>query len=102
MNKLSIPRFGFSVAAACAIAYAGCALVMMTVSHETSIWFFNSLMHGFDVTPIMRWDIPVFETIFGIIETFVLGWLFGTLIAASYNGCAKRRESPELCKTANA
>ena len=54
MNKLSIPRFGFAVAVACTIAYAGCVFVMMTVPQETAIRFFNSLMHGVDVTPIMR------------------------------------------------
>ena len=51
----------------------------------TAIQFFNSLMHGVDVTTIMRWDMPWWETILGVIEIFVLGWLFGALIACCYN-----------------
>lgn len=96
MNKLSIPRFGFAVAAACTIAYVGCVFVMMTVPQETAIKFFNSLMHGVDVTTIMRWDMPIWETVLGTIETFVFGWLFGALIACCYNCCAKPVRSTEL------
>ena len=89
MNQLSIRRFGFAVGVACAIAYVGCVFVMMTVSQETAIRIFNSLMHGVDVTTIMRWDMPLWETILGVVEIFVLGWLFGALIAGCYNCCRK-------------
>lgn len=89
MNKLSIPRFGFAVAVACTISYVGCVFVMMTVSQKVAIRFFNSLMHGVDVSPIMRWDMPVWETGLGIVEIFVLGWLFGAVIAGCYNACGK-------------
>ncbi|MCA9010119.1 MAG: hypothetical protein KDB01_10260 [Planctomycetaceae bacterium] len=93
MNKLSIPRFGFAIAAACTVAYAGCVLVMTTVPHEAAVRFFNSMMHGIDVASIMRWDMPVWETVSGIIETFVLGWLFGALIACCYNCCGTGRDA---------
>ncbi|QEG01506.1 hypothetical protein Mal15_55830 [Stieleria maiorica] len=89
MNKLSIARFGFAVAVACAVSYLGCVFVMMTVPQEVAIRFFNSLMHGVDVTTIMRWDMPLWETVLGVIEIFVLGWLFGALIAGCYNCCGK-------------
>lgn len=42
-------------------------------------------MHGVDVTPIMRWDMPSGEVFLGVIEIFILGWLFGAMIAAFYN-----------------
>jgi len=89
MNKLSIPRFGFAVAVACAVSYLGCVFVMMTVPQDVAIRFFNSLMHGVDVTTIMRWDMPLWETVLGVVEIFVLGWLFGALIAGCYNCCGK-------------
>lgn len=89
MDRLSIPRFGFAIGVASAVAYAGCVFVMMTFPQDTAIWFFNSLMHGVDMTSIMRWDIPVWETILGIVETFVLGWLFGALVACCYNTFGK-------------
>ena len=91
MNKLSIPRFGFAVAVACAVSYLGCVFVMMTVPQDVATRFFNSLMHGVDVTTIMRWDMPLWEAVLGVIEIFVLGWLFGALIAGCYNCCGKSR-----------
>lgn len=95
MNKLSIPRFGFAVGMACAIAYVGCVFVMLTVPQDVAIRFFNSLMHGVDVTTIMRWDMPWWETVLGVIEIFVLGWLFGALIAGCYNCCGKSSNSQQ-------
>ncbi len=44
-------------------------------------------MHGVEVTTIMQWDMPLWETALGVIEIFVLGWLFGALIAGCYNCC---------------
>tara|TARA_R110002096_G_scaffold425301_1_gene633829 strand:+ start:499 stop:657 length:159 start_codon:yes stop_codon:yes gene_type:complete len=42
-------------------------------------------MHGVDATPIMRWDMPWWETAVGVLEIFILGWLFGAVIAVFYN-----------------
>ena len=95
MQSLDIKRFGFAVAVASTVSYLGCVLVMLTVPHETAINFFNSLMHGVDATTIMRWDMPWWETILGVIEIFVLGWLFGALIACCYNALGKANVSAE-------
>lgn len=85
MNTLSIRRFGFSLGAACAVMYLGCVLVMLTVPKDAVVRFFNSIMHGWDVEPIMRWDMPWWEAAVGVLEIFVLGWLFGAVVAAFYN-----------------
>ena len=85
IDKLDIKRFGLATGSTFALAYAGCVLVMFTVPHETTIRFFNSLMHGIDVEPVIRWDIPFVETLLGFAQTFILGWLFGALLAAVYN-----------------
>jgi hypothetical protein len=42
-------------------------------------------MHGVDVTPIVRTEMPVSEMVIGVIEVFVLGWLFGAVMACFYN-----------------
>lgn len=84
-SKLSIKRFGLAIATTSALAYAGCVFVMFAVPREGSIRFFNSLMHGIDVEPIMRTDVSLLETTLGIAQTFILGWFFGALIAAIYN-----------------
>jgi hypothetical protein len=66
-----------------AILYLGCMIVMATAGREASIFFFNSLMHGIDVTSIIRMDMPLWEAGIGIVEIFILGWLSGASIAGS-------------------
>jgi len=90
MNALSIRRFGFALASVFALLYLGCAFVMMTVSKQAAIFFFNSLCHGVDWTPILRWEMPWWEMAVGLLEVFILGWLVGAAFAALYNLGVKR------------
>jgi len=85
MGAINIKRFGFAFGATCALLYLGCVFVMATVGKEATIRFFNSLLHGLDVTSIIRTNMPVGEMAIGIIETFILGWLIGATIASIYN-----------------
>ena len=95
MHRLNIMRFGFALAMASALSYSGCVFVMMTVPQEVAVRFFNSIMHGVDVTPIMRWDMPWWETAVGVLEIFILGWLFGAVIAVFYNLGAGKGSRPD-------
>lgn len=90
MNRIHIPAFGFAVGFASAVAYLACVFVMALTPTETTVRFFNSLMHGVDVGPILRENIGVGEVAIGVISIFVLGWLFGAIIAAFYNLVAKK------------
>lgn len=91
-HELDVRRAGFALGSGLALAYLGCAFVMATVPQEAAIRFFNSLIHGVDVTSVMRWDMPWWEMVIGVIEVFILGWLFGALMATLYNfGYAGRR-----------
>ena len=47
-------------------------------------------MHGLDIEPIVRWDMPWWEACVGVIEITILGWLIGALVAALYNLAAGR------------
>jgi hypothetical protein len=85
MNTLSPTRFGFALAVASALAYLGCVMVMATVPQDVAVRFFNSIMHGVNVEPIMRWDMPWWEMVIGVLEIFILGWLFGAVMAVFYN-----------------
>jgi hypothetical protein len=67
--------------------------MMLILPHDVVVRVFNSLMHGLDVRSIMRWDIPWWESALGVIETFVVGWLFGALVAGIYNLGLKRSVS---------
>jgi hypothetical protein len=94
MNTLSVKQTGVALGATGAALYVGCALIMTVLPHEVVIRLFNSLLHGFDVTSIMRWDIPWWEAVIGIVETFILGWLSGAVFAVVYNLPAQRASHP--------
>lgn len=83
--KLNIKKLGLATGLTGALFYLGCMVVMLTVGHEGSVKFFNSLLHGLDVSTIMRMDIPLWEAGLGIVQTFILGWLVGACIASLYN-----------------
>ncbi len=83
-TRLSPRRFGFAFGATGVLFYLGCMLTMSTVSREHAIMFFNSLLHGIDVAPVLRQSVSPAEVCLGIIGTFVLGWFAGALIALFY------------------
>lgn len=85
MKELSVVRMGLSLGAALAVVYTGCVVLMTTLSPDQTVAFFNTLIHGIDVAPIMRWEMAWWEAIIGVVQTFILGWFFGALIASLYN-----------------
>jgi hypothetical protein len=89
MHIIDVKRAGFALGSACAVFYLGCVFVMLTVPQEAVVRFFNSIMHGWNVEPIMRWDMPWWEAGIGVLEIFILGWILGALIAVLYNLGAK-------------
>lgn len=91
MKRLSINAFGLAVGTTGAILYLGCMIVMNLLSEDLTITFFNSLMHGIDVTDIIRTDIPLWEAGLGIVQMFILGWLSGACVAGIYNFSAERK-----------
>lgn len=84
-TTINIKKFGFATGLTGALLYLGCIVVMATVGHNGTVKFFNSLIHGLDVSTIVRMDVPLWEAGAGIVETFVLGWLIGACIAGFYN-----------------
>lgn len=85
MEHISFRRFGLACGTTAALLYLGCVLVVASVSRESQIRFFNSLVHGIDVTSIVRTQMPVREMLLGVVEVFILGWLIGASIASIYN-----------------
>ncbi len=85
MNNISIKRFGFALGITATLFYLGCVIFMAIVGREGSILLFNSILHGLDTSLVLRTNIPIWETLIGLIETFILGWLVGATIALVYN-----------------
>lgn len=85
MNNISIKKFGFAFGATCAILYFGCAMVMFILGHDSTVKFFNTILHGLDVSSIIRKDITPVEEIIGLVQTFIIGGLIGACVAFLYN-----------------
>ena len=94
MENLSIKRFGMAVGTTVAILYLGCILLMLTVGKTGTVWFFNSLLHGLDTTTIIRMDVPFWQALLGIVQTFILGLLIGAVIAFIYNLDSRNQDEP--------
>lgn len=90
MNHINVKKLGLAFGLTGALLYLGCMVLMLTVGHNGTVNFFNSLLHGLDVSSIVRMDIPLWEAGIGIIETFILGWLVGACIAGFYNMTLKK------------
>ncbi|MCK0160436.1 DUF5676 family membrane protein [Allomuricauda sp. F6463D] len=90
MKTINIKKIGMAAGLTGALLYLGCMVVMFTVGREGSIKFFNSLLHGLDVSTIIRMDIPLWEACLGIVQMFILGWLIGACIASLYNWQIKK------------
>ncbi len=89
MNHINVKKFGLAFGLTGALLYLGCMILMLTVGHDGTVKFFNSILHGVDVSSIVRMEVPIWEALIGIIEIFVLGWLVGACIAGFYNASIK-------------
>lgn len=85
MSQIYVKRFGLAFGTTGALLYLACAFLMLIIGHDATIKFFNTLLHGLDVSSIIRMDMPVFDVLNGLIQTFVLAWLIGASVAAIYN-----------------
>ena len=91
MYRINVQKLGFAFGLTGALIYLGCMIVMITAGTEGTITFFNSLLHGLDITNIIRMDVSLLEAFLGIVQTFILGWLIGACIAAFYNAQIKQK-----------
>lgn len=85
MNHINIKKFGLAFGITGALLYFGCAIVMLILGHDSTVKFFNTLLHGLDVSSIIRMDVAPIEVLLGLVQTFILSWLIGACIAAVYN-----------------
>jgi len=91
MQKLNVKKLGLAIGLTGALLYLGCMILMTTVGHDGTVEFFNNLLHGLDVSSVIRMEVPLWEAGIGIVQTFILGWLVGACIAAIYNATIKEK-----------
>lgn len=82
--KIQSIKFGIAFAVAGVTMYLGCML-MAVLGQEGTVWFFNSILHGFDVSNSIRMDVPIVDTVAGIVFTGLIGLVVGWVIASVYN-----------------
>lgn len=90
MKKMHAKKFGLAVGITFSVFYITCVILMAIIGRENTILFSNSLMHGIDVTSIIRMKVPFGEVILGIFGMFAIGWLMGTVIVSMYNFLLKK------------
>jgi hypothetical protein len=94
-NMIDIRKFGLAIGTTFALLYLGCVFVVVTAGKKASVIFFNSLLHGIDVSSIIRIDMPIWEMALGVVAIFILGWLTGATIAGIYNFPIRGRKNHE-------
>lgn len=85
MNKVSASRFGLACGIAFAIGDAACVLVKGILPLDTQIRVFNTLLHGVDITTVVRNEMSMGEMALGLIGWFAIGSIFGAIVATAYN-----------------
>jgi hypothetical protein len=90
MNFPNVGRFVLAAGATSAVLYVGCALTMRVLPEKTLIRFFNALLHGLDVSSIVRHDVPLSEAVIGAVAWFIIGGVLGGVFAGVYNLRAPR------------
>lgn len=89
MQTINVKKFGLAAGLTGALLYLGCIIVMATVGRAGTVKFFNSLLHGLDASTIIRMEVPFWEALIGLAETFIIGWLVAACMAAFYNSFSK-------------
>jgi hypothetical protein len=75
--KLQSTRFGLAFAIVGVVMYLGCMMLMTILGQEGTVWFFNSILHGFDVSSCIRMDVSIIDTAAGIVFTGLIGMFVG-------------------------
>ena len=85
MKLINIRKLGLAFGITGALLYFGCTLTMLILGHDSTVKYFNTLLHGLDVSSIIRMDVPLVEVLTGLVQTFIISWLIGACIAGIYN-----------------
>ncbi|MDF1864631.1 MAG: DUF5676 family membrane protein [Saprospiraceae bacterium] len=85
MQTINSNKLGLALGLTGVILYLACMCLMLIAGQDGTIWFFNSILHGLDVSSISRMNVLFGQTIIGLILTFGLGWITGFLIGTFYN-----------------
>lgn len=85
MENLNKKRFAIASGLTSVIIYLGCFATMLVAGKDGIVKLSNLLFHGMDFTNIIRMNIPIGETLTGMVISFVFWGVIGYLVAFIYN-----------------
>ena len=85
MNKIKTKKFALASGFTGAIIYTSCFVLMTILPKETLIKLANLIFHGIDFSEDLRINIPILETLIGIVASFILWGVIGYLLSFIYN-----------------
>ncbi len=91
MKTINAKKLGHAFGIMVVLFYFGCILIVAVAGTEGTAFFFNTLLHGLDLSSIIRTDVPWWEALIGITESYVLAWIAGAGTAAIYNALNKNQ-----------
>lgn len=83
--KIQSKKLGLACALTGILFYIGCAGLMLILGQSGTVWFFNSILHGFDVSTVIRMNVPVEDALAGFVLTAFLAGFSGWTAATIYN-----------------
>ena len=84
-GKIDILRVGIAFGAGLSSLYLLCIVVMGLGGAPVSAKVLNGIFHGLDFTPMIHTDVPVSRRFVGLLGTFFVGALVGSVSGAVYN-----------------
>lgn len=84
MNQINAKKFALASGFTGAIIYTSCFLLMSILPKETLIKLANLIFHGIDFSQDLRMDIPILETLLGIVASFILWSIVGLILGIIY------------------
>lgn len=85
MHTINSKKLALALGLTSVVFYLSCIGIMLIAGKKGTTWFFNSILHGLDVSTITKMHVPVGQTIMGLVLTFILGGLVGGLTGEVYN-----------------
>lgn len=89
MNKLKPIKSAISAGITSVVIYLGCYLIMLLLGKESLVKLSNYLFHGVDFSSIINMDIPIGETLIGLIISFFFWGFIAFLYTTTYNKLTK-------------
>ena len=83
--EINTMKFAKATGLTGSIFYLACTLVMTFLPKGILIRLANLLFHGIDFENLLRMDIPISETLIGIVVSFFFWGLLGYILVRVYN-----------------